>query len=102
AFELCKRIFNRDVPDETRGAHEFSKQYFPERRAAWASKALDEGNGYAMLNAWMILKEKDDPRLKDPKVNARAAAEIRKLIADKDTWASTKQKLRSSLKKLPS
>ena len=102
AFELCEKIFNRDVPDETRGAHEFSKQYFPERRAAWASKALDEGNGYAMLNAWMILKEKDDPRLKDPKVNARAAAEIRKLIADKDTWDSTKQKLRSSLKKLPS
>lgn len=100
AFELCEKIFNRDVPDETRGAHEFSKQYFPERRAAWASKAVDEGNGYAMLNAWMILKEKDDPRLKDPKVKARAAAEIRKLIADKDTWGSTKEKLRSSLKKL--
>lgn len=102
AWELCEKIFSRDIPEETRGANDFAKKYFPEQRLAWAGKALEEGNGYSVLNAWGVLEEKGDARLKDPKIKKRAAAEIRKILSDKDTWDSTKQKLRPMLKKFAS
>ena len=99
-WELCEKIFGRDMPEETRGAHEFAAKYYPTQMAAWPKATIEKGSGFDLINAWYELDSNHDPLAAAASTKSRVRAAIKELLKNKDLWDSTKQKLRALEKKL--
>jgi class 3 adenylate cyclase len=65
--DTLAHVFTDNLPEEdAKYAHEFARKHCDALRLPWAKKALDEGSGNALLNAFVVLEEKKDPAATDP------------------------------------
>jgi class 3 adenylate cyclase len=86
-FATLAHIFEDNAPDkDAKAAHEFARKHCEAKRLPWAKQALDEGKGFSLLNAFVILEEKKDPAATDPFYRALWAVVERK---DLDTACKT-------------
>jgi len=75
-FEICAKIFNANEPESEDGqyGHAFAREFYPQRRVAWAEGTASDGHGLALVNALAILDEARHPAAKDPVLRALVQA----------------------------